>query len=158
MCSQNAGNATLETRILKIIWGCPQTPPSYSNSVPVVLGSHLGQSHIILGKGGQGKQALWQFCPTTEESLKNALTECKDVDPRTLSSPITFTTFFKCNYSHLLQTVYDDDLSWTWFQHAQAITACMFVYLCLSYLFLRISSTSLRIFNTHEYIVICVTF
>jgi hypothetical protein len=23
--------------------------------------------------GGQGKWALWQFCPTTEESLKNAL-------------------------------------------------------------------------------------
>jgi hypothetical protein len=23
--------------------------------------------------GGKGKWALWQFCPTTEESLKNAL-------------------------------------------------------------------------------------
>ena len=28
--------------------------------------------HTILGEG-QGKWALWQFCPTTEESLKNAL-------------------------------------------------------------------------------------
>jgi hypothetical protein len=32
----------------------------------------LRRSHTILG-GGQGKWALWQFCPTTEESLKNAL-------------------------------------------------------------------------------------
>ena len=40
--------------------------------MPVVLGSHLRRSHTILG-GGQGKWALWQVCPTTEESLKNAL-------------------------------------------------------------------------------------
>ena len=37
-----------------------------------VLGSHLQHSHTILG-GGQGKWALWQFCPTTGKSLKNAL-------------------------------------------------------------------------------------
>ena len=32
----------------------------------------LQRSHTKLG-GGQGKWALWQFRPTTEESLKNAL-------------------------------------------------------------------------------------
>ena len=31
-------------------------------------------SHTILG-GGQGKWPPWQFCPTTEESLKNALSQ-----------------------------------------------------------------------------------
>jgi hypothetical protein len=62
MSSQNAGNAISETQILKISWGLE----------PAVLGSHLRRSHTILG-GGQGKRALWQFCPTTKESLKNAL-------------------------------------------------------------------------------------
>ena len=49
---------------------CPQIPP------PPKLtrsgGTRLTPSAIaytILG-GGQGKWALWQFCPTTEESLK----------------------------------------------------------------------------------------
>jgi hypothetical protein len=44
----------------------PPDPPSQL--------SHLRRSHTntILG-GRQGKWALWQFCPTTEESLKNAL-------------------------------------------------------------------------------------
>ena len=40
--------------------------------VPAVLCSHLRRSHTMLG-GGKGKWALWQFCPATEESLKNAL-------------------------------------------------------------------------------------
>jgi hypothetical protein len=40
--------------------------------VPAVLGSHIRRSHTIMGEG-QGKWALWQFCPTTEESIKNAL-------------------------------------------------------------------------------------
>jgi hypothetical protein len=31
--------------------------------------------------GGQGKWALWQFCPTTEESLKNALFSVKNGRP-----------------------------------------------------------------------------
>jgi hypothetical protein len=70
MCSQNAGNAISETQILKISWGACPDPPNYL--VPAVFSSHLRRSHAILG-GGQGKWALWQFCPTTEESLKNAL-------------------------------------------------------------------------------------
>jgi hypothetical protein len=43
MSSQNTGNAISETQVLKISWGA------------AVLGSN------------------WQFCPTTEESLKNWL-------------------------------------------------------------------------------------
>jgi hypothetical protein len=31
--------------------------------------AHTFGDRIMLG-GGQGKWALWQFCPTTEESLK----------------------------------------------------------------------------------------
>jgi hypothetical protein len=48
-------------------------PPSLL--VPAVLCSNLWRLHTMLGGGGggQGKWALWQFCPTTEESLKNAL-------------------------------------------------------------------------------------
>jgi hypothetical protein len=54
-----------------VLGGMPgPDPPCYL--VPAVLGSHLRRSHTILGEG-QGKWALWQFCPTTEESLKNAL-------------------------------------------------------------------------------------
>ena len=30
-------------------------------------------AHTFGEGGGQGKLALWQFCPATEESLKNAL-------------------------------------------------------------------------------------
>jgi tetratricopeptide (TPR) repeat protein len=41
------------------------------------MGSHLRRSLTIL-EGGQGKWALWQFCPTTEESLKNALKIAKE--------------------------------------------------------------------------------
>ena len=73
MRSQNAGNAISESQILKISWGHARPgPPCYL--VPAVLGSHLRRSHTILGEG-QGKWALWQFCPTTEESLKNALVD-----------------------------------------------------------------------------------
>jgi hypothetical protein len=62
MCSQNAGNAISETQILNISWGgCPQTPPP----------SQLTSLCTILG--GRREWARWQFCPTTEESLKNAL-------------------------------------------------------------------------------------
>jgi hypothetical protein len=43
MCSQNAGNAISETQILK---------------------------HTILG-GGQGKWALWQFCPPLKNRTGN---------------------------------------------------------------------------------------
>jgi hypothetical protein len=36
--------------------------------------AHTFGDHILSwGGGGQEKWALWQFCPTTEESLKNAL-------------------------------------------------------------------------------------
>ena len=48
----------------------PGKPPDpVSELVPAVLGSHLWQSHTILG-GGQGKiWAFWQFCLTTGETL-----------------------------------------------------------------------------------------
>jgi hypothetical protein len=35
--------------------------------------AHTFGDRILCWGGGQGKWALWQFCPTTEESLKNAL-------------------------------------------------------------------------------------
>ena len=35
--------------------------------------AHTFGDHTLSWGGGQGKLALWQFCPTTEESLKNAL-------------------------------------------------------------------------------------
>ena len=37
--------------------------------------AHTFGEHILSCGGGcgQGKWALWQFCPTTEESLKNAM-------------------------------------------------------------------------------------
>ena len=71
MCSQNAGNAISQRPIFKIFPGV-HAPKPPSQLGPAVLGSHLRRSHTVLG-GGQGKWALWQFCPTTEESLKNAL-------------------------------------------------------------------------------------
>jgi hypothetical protein len=43
--------------------------------VSAALGSHPRRSHTILWEW-QGKWALWPFCPTTEESLKNALITC----------------------------------------------------------------------------------
>ena len=71
MCSQNAGNAISETQVLKISWGtCPHADPL--SQACGTRGSHLRRSHTILGEG-QGKWTLWQFCPTTEESLKSAL-------------------------------------------------------------------------------------
>jgi hypothetical protein len=42
--------------------------------VPAVLGSHLWRSHASLEGDVNENWALWQFCPTTEVSLKNALT------------------------------------------------------------------------------------
>jgi hypothetical protein len=56
----------------------PQTP---SPQLTRACGTqpHFRRSHTIQG-GGQGKWALWQFCPTTEESLKNAL-------PTTVNTP-----------------------------------------------------------------------
>ena len=42
--------------------------------MPVVLGSHLWRSHTSLEGDVNENWALWQFCPTTEVSLKNALT------------------------------------------------------------------------------------
>jgi hypothetical protein len=69
-----------ETQISKI--SCVSMPPDPSiQLVPAALGSHLQRSHTILGRG-QGKWALWQFCPTTEESLKNALRSGVEVRPR----------------------------------------------------------------------------
>ena len=62
--------AISETQILKISWGMPPTP--IANCATRLTRSHLRCSHTIVG-GGQGKWALLQFCPTTEESLKNAL-------------------------------------------------------------------------------------
>jgi hypothetical protein len=71
MCSQNAGNAISETHILEISWeDMPQTP--VANSC-LRYSAHTIGDRILSWGGGQGKWALWQFCPTTEESLKNAL-------------------------------------------------------------------------------------
>jgi hypothetical protein len=73
MCSQNAGNAISETQILKISCGgtCPQLQSPQLNRACGIL---LTPSAIAYYAGvGRGKWALWQFCPTTEESLKNAL-------------------------------------------------------------------------------------
>ena len=72
MCSQNAGNAISETHILEISWeDMPQTPLADSC---LRYSAHTFGDRILSWGGGQGKWALWQFCPTTEESLKNALT------------------------------------------------------------------------------------
>ena len=73
MCSQNAGNAISETQTLKISWGghAPSFNPPWLTRA---CGTLLTPSAIAYyAGGGQGKWALWQFCPTTEESLKNAL-------------------------------------------------------------------------------------
>jgi hypothetical protein len=65
MCSQSAGNAISETQILKMSWGAyPQTP--LANSFVYAIAYYPG------GRARR-KWALWQFCPTTEKSLKNAL-------------------------------------------------------------------------------------
>jgi hypothetical protein len=71
MCSQNAGKAICETQILKISWGHAPRPPWLTRACDSRLTPSA--SHTILG-GEQRKWALWQFCPTTEECLKNALT------------------------------------------------------------------------------------
>ena len=73
MRSQNAGNAISESQILKISWGaCPARPPLLSRA----CGTRLTPSAIAYYPGGgQGKWALWQFCPTTEESLKKCTVE-----------------------------------------------------------------------------------
>jgi hypothetical protein len=89
MRSQNTGNAISETQILKISWGACRPPDRPCYLVPAVLGSHLRRSHTILGEG-QGKWALWQFCPTTEESLKNALTYFELMDYCTKFQTICF--------------------------------------------------------------------
>ena len=73
MCSQNAGNAISENQILKISWGGGHAPTfnPLANSCLRYSAHNFGDR--ILCWEGQGKWALWQFCPTTEESLKNAL-------------------------------------------------------------------------------------
>jgi hypothetical protein len=72
MCSQNAGNGISETKILKIPWGaCPMQIP-LANSC-LWYSAHTFGDRILSWGGGQGKWAFWQFCPTTEKSLKNAL-------------------------------------------------------------------------------------
>jgi hypothetical protein len=71
MFSQNAGNAISETQILKISWGaCPQTP--LANSC-LLYSAHTTAIAYYPGGKASRKWALWQICPTTEESLKNAL-------------------------------------------------------------------------------------
>jgi hypothetical protein len=73
MRSQNAGNAISETQILKISWGaCPARTPLAISCLQHSAHTFGDRMHTILGEG-QGKWALWQLCPTTEESLKNAL-------------------------------------------------------------------------------------
>jgi hypothetical protein len=65
MCSQNAGNAISETQNLKISWG----------GATRACGTRVTPSAIAYYPGGRARRkwALLQFCPTTEESLKNAL-------------------------------------------------------------------------------------
>jgi hypothetical protein len=58
---------------LKISWWgtCPQLQLPWLTRA---CGTLLTPSAIAYYAGiGQGKWALWQFCPTTEKSLKNAL-------------------------------------------------------------------------------------
>jgi hypothetical protein len=76
MCSQNSGNAISETQILKISWGGDMPPaltPLANSRLRYSAHTFGDRMRIYYAGGGQGKWALWQFCPTTEESLKNAL-------------------------------------------------------------------------------------
>jgi hypothetical protein len=59
-----------ETQILKISWTCPHSNSSLRYSAHTV-------SYHILSWGGGGGQGKWALCPTTGESLKNALNWCK---------------------------------------------------------------------------------
>jgi hypothetical protein len=68
----HAGNAISEIQILKISWG--GHAPSFNllaNSCLRYSAHTFGDRMLCLGR--ERKMALWQFCPTTEESLKNAL-------------------------------------------------------------------------------------
>jgi hypothetical protein len=56
----------------------------------------LRRSHTMLG-GGQGKWALWQFCPTTEESLKNALSVSYKSSLQILPNYLSFWDIWKHN-------------------------------------------------------------
>jgi hypothetical protein len=70
MCSQNEGNAISDTQILKISWwACPQTP--LANSCLQYSANTFGNRILSCGEGK--KNGPFEFCPTTEESLKNAL-------------------------------------------------------------------------------------
>jgi hypothetical protein len=48
-------------------------PDPLPNSCLRHLSHTFGDRILSLGEGKEFKWALWQFCPTTEESLKNAL-------------------------------------------------------------------------------------
>jgi hypothetical protein len=71
-CSQNAGNVISETQILKISWGaCPQTP--LANSSLRFSAHTFGDRKLSWGRTRKMGPLAVLFCPTTEESLKNAL-------------------------------------------------------------------------------------
>ena len=72
MCFQNAVNAISETQILNISWEGHAPDPHIANSCLQYSAHTFGDRIYYLG-GRARKWALWQFCPTTEESLKNAL-------------------------------------------------------------------------------------
>jgi hypothetical protein len=70
MCSQNAGKRDPNFKNF-LRWACPQTPTA---NLCLRYSAHTFGDRILSWRGGHaGKWALWQFCPTTEESLKNAL-------------------------------------------------------------------------------------
>jgi hypothetical protein len=84
--------------------------------------------------GGQEKWALWQFCPTTEESLKNALE--KEL-PYTLKSP----------NKQLMHT----------FFHFVVSSQSRFYTLALVFVFdMNIYSPSLRLFKIHPVVSLLV--
>jgi hypothetical protein len=51
---------------------CPQTP-LVNSCLRMRYSAHTVGNCIVSVGGGQGKWALSQFCPTTGESLRNAL-------------------------------------------------------------------------------------
>ena len=62
MCSQNAGNAILETRILKIIWECPQTPLATVTSC-LRYSAHTLGDHLLSWEKGARKMGPLAILP-----------------------------------------------------------------------------------------------
>jgi hypothetical protein len=75
MCSQSAGNIISETQISNISWRGHAPHPLAKSCLWYSVHPF---SDRILSWGRQGKWTIWQFCPSTEESLKNALDDFHD--------------------------------------------------------------------------------